>query len=406
MITMSVHGYAELPLHDGHVPPHLLYYMKRLGKAIAMYIVDAFGPDTLVKKLADPLWFQAFNNVIGMDWDSSGSTTVVLYVLKSFANVDTIEEAGFALLGGKGLDSRKIKNEVEKLARYGLDVERYKYLSKISAKIDGTVLQDGYTLYIHGLAVSRNGLWTVIQQGMNVVKRVARRYHIHTNYLTIEQDPHSGIACNLRAYALNLIDLESRKARKTILDLLTNPRQLIREVSYINRILKQEKSLEQWVKRTNSGDNIKVNYDIRNSANINPLFYKPITNISRIERTLNNFVNKTIDSFDALVIQENVGPEFIRALALVADIIYGDTPSFRDPVTHTIDPFAYAFAHGGKDGIPFPVKLDIMRETIEFLEDAINNADIESKLKKKALENLYWYWHSIQSFNYKNLRSR
>lgn len=398
---MSIHGYAELPLHDGHVPPHLLYYMKRLGKAIAMYITDVFGPDALVKKLADPFWFQAFNNVIGMDWDSSGSTTVVLYVLKSFANVDTFNEVGFAILGGKGVDSRQVKNEVEKLNRYGLDSKYYKYVSKISAKIDGVVLQDSYSLYIHGLAVSSNGLWTVIQQGMNVDKRIARRYHIHTNYLTIEQNPHSGIACNLRSYALNLIDIESRKTRRAILDLLTNPRQIIRDISYVNRLLNQDKSLEQWIKRTNE-KSPNIDHSVRSLVNVNPLFYKPVTNILRIEKTLNNLVNKAIDSFDTLVLQENVGPEFIRALALVADLIYGDTPSFRDPVTHAIDPFAYAFAHGGKDGIPFPVKIEIMKETIEFLEDAINNANIDGKLKKKALDNLYRYWRSIQYPDHKN----
>ncbi|MEM4848332.1 MAG: DUF763 domain-containing protein [Ignisphaera sp.] len=401
---MSIHGYAELPLHDGRVPPHLLYYMKRLGKAITMYIIDALGPDALVKKLADPLWFQAFNNVIGMDWDSSGSTTVVLYILKSFANVGTLNEVGFAILGGKGVDAREVKNEVEKLAHYGLDPEYYRYVSKISAKIDGTVLQDGYTLYIHGLVISSNGLWTVVQQGMNVDKKIARRYHIHTSYLTVEQDPHSGIACNLRSYALNLIDIESRKTRKTILDLLTSPRQIIRDISYANRLLNKDKSLEQWIRRADNKNSSKVDHGIRNLVNVNPLFYKPITNISRIEETLNSLVNKVIDSFDTLVLQENVGPELIRALALVADLIYGDTPSFRDPVTHTIDPFAYAFAHGGKDGIPFPIKLDVMKETIEFLEDAINNANLDTKLKKKALENLYHYWCSLQYSERKTIK--
>lgn len=397
MFTMINQGFAELPLHEGHVPPYLLQYMKRLGKAISMYIVEVFGPETIVKRLSDPLWFQAFNNVIGMDWDSSGSTTVVLYVLKSFANVDTFSEAGFAVLGGKGVDVREVKYEVEKLSRYGLDPQLLKYVSRLSAKIDSTALQDSYALYIHGLIVAENGIWTVVQQGMNIEKKMARRYHINTDYLTSEKDPHSGIACNTKSYALNLIDIESWRTKRTMLDLLSNPRQILKDIAYVNRLFKQDKTLEQWIKKpSNSIDLDHVHKDLTVLKNINPLFYRPISNIARVEKTLDVLTKKTVESFDELLMLENVGPEFVRALALVADVIYSDTPSFKDPVTHAIDPFAYAFAHGGKDGIPFPVRFDIMKETIEFLEDAINNANMEGKLKRKALANLYRYWHSLQ----------
>ena len=389
---MGIEGFAELPLHDGHVPPHLLYYMKHLGRAIAMYIVDVFGPETLVRRLADPLWFQAFNNVIGMDWDSSGSTTVVLYVLKSFANADTFGEVGFAVLGGKGADSRGVKDEVEKLANYGLDPEYLRFVSRFSAKVDGTALQDGYTLYIHSLIVSEKGLWTVVQQGMNIAKKMARRYHIHTSSLTAERDPHSGIACNTTSPVLNLVDSMSNRVRKAIVDLISSPRETAKNIAYVNRLLRGDKTLEKWISKTGSATNERSAVEL---AAVNPLFYRPITDIARIEQTLNSLVNSVIKSFDDVLIHKNVGPEFIRALALVADIVYGERPSFRDPVTHAIDPFAYAYAHGGKDGIPFPVKLDVMRETIEFLEDAINSAKIESKLKRRALENLYRYWRAL-----------
>jgi hypothetical protein len=394
---MISRGYAELPLHEGHVPPYLLQYMKRLGKAIIMYIVNNFGPETVVKRLSDPLWFQAFNNVIGMDWDSSGSTTVVLYVLKSFANVDALNEVGFAVLGGKGGDAREVKNEVEKLSKYGLDPGYYKYISKLSAKIDSSALQDGYSLYIHGLIVSESGVWTVVQQGMNIEKKMARRYHIHTDYLTSEKDPHSGIACNLKSYALNLVDTDSWRTRRTIMDLLSNPRQTLRDIMYVNRLIKQDKTLEQWIKSMGTTTDLGSRYrGVVEVRKVNLLFYRPITSINRIEKTLEILTKKVVESFNELLIQEGVGPEFIRALALVADIIYNDTPSFRDPVTHAIDPFAYAFAHGGKDGIPFPVRYDVMKETIEFLEEAINNANLDGKLKRRALENLHSYWVSIQ----------
>ena len=79
---MGLEGIAELPLHDGHVPPWLANIMKRLAHAILRIMVEEFGPGKVVERFSNPLWFQAFNNVIGMDWDSSGSTTVTTGILK------------------------------------------------------------------------------------------------------------------------------------------------------------------------------------------------------------------------------------------------------------------------------------------------------------------------------------
>jgi len=395
-VIMYIHGVAELPLHNGHVPPHLLELMKRLGRAIAMYIVDVFGSIELVKRLSDPLWFQAFNNVIGMDWDSSGSTTVVLYVLKSFANIDTFGDIGLAVVGGKGVDARNCVKEIEYLDRFDLDVDYLRYVSRLSAKIDSVALQDGYTLYIHSLVLSREGAWTVIQQGMDVSKRMARRYHIHANNISSDINPHSGIACNMKSNVINLMDRESYSTKKLILDLLDeNPKKILNYIATVNRLLRKDASLEQWTSNRStdiefSGESKKVDY----LKNVNPILYRPITNIKRIEDVLNHVVKTFTENFDSLLL--HVGPEFIRALVLVADLIYGEVPSFRDPVTHAIDPFAYSFAHGGKDGIPFPVKFDIMRNTIQFLEDAINSSKLDGKLKRKALENLYHYWRKIE----------
>ncbi|ADM28617.1 protein of unknown function DUF763 [Ignisphaera aggregans DSM 17230] len=391
---MYITGASELPLHSGHVPPYLLQYMKRLGKAIAMYILDEFGPTTLVKRLSDPLWFQAFNNVIGMDWDSSGSTTVVLYVLKDFANVNTFKDIGFAILGGKGIDSRQISEELKALERYSnLDIDRLSYSSRLSAKIDGVALQDGYTLYIHGMAISEDSTWTIIQQGMNINIKQARRYHIYSsNIITAENDPHSGIACNNVGVALNLIDRESHRARKTIIDIVNDDvHSVIREIAEINRMLRRNSTLTKWINKEHSISTNKRYID----PNKNPLFYRPITNLSRIENILRHIASIEPKNFDELLLMRNVGPETIRALALVADIIYSDTPSFRDPVTHAIDPFIYAYAHGGKDGIPYPIKINVMKESIEFLERAIIEAKIDDKTKKDSLKRLHRLWKDI-----------
>lgn len=390
---MLVNGSAELPLHYGRVPQELLYHMKRLGKAIALYIIDVFGPEELVKRLSDPVWFQAFNNVIGMDWDSSGSTTIVLYVLKDFANVTTFHDVGLAVLGGKGRDSRRVIDELailDRIDRMGsIDLDKISYTSILSAKIDGVALQDGYSLYVHSIILSQNGLWTVVQQGMNTDAKVARRYHIH-NMITVERDPHSGIACNSIGKAVNLIDYSSESTRNTIVDIINSTplNALVRSIADINRILKNNRSLECWISRGSIMQNLDSN-TIRN-ANLskNPMLYRPIIDTNRVERALAILTSIKPSDFEELLVVKGVGAETLRALTLVADIIYGEKPSFKDPVTHTLDPFVYSFAHGGKDGIPYPVKLDVMKETIEFLEEALEEARVDIKIKRKALERL------------------
>lgn len=389
MIDMHVKGSAELPLHTGHVPPGLLQYMKRLGRAIALYIIDVFGPDKLIERLSDPLWFQAFNNVIGMDWDSSGSTTVVLYVLKDFANVYTFNDLGMAVLGGKGIDSRYILDEVDILDRSGdVDADNLKYISMLSAKIDSAALQDGYSLYIHSIILSRNNTWTVIQQGMNTDLKMARRYHIY-NMVTVETDPHSGIACNSIGKTLNLVDRSSKSIRRTIIDLInsTSPSILVRKIAEINRMLKNNLSLESWISKGNGLYNLGSVKDVDPMEN--PLLYKPIININRIERVLHVLSDIKPSSFEELLILKGVGAETMRALALIANLVYGEEPSSKDPVTHPLDPFIYSYAHGGKDGVPYPIKLSVMRETIAFLEEAIAEARIDIKIKRKALERLH-----------------
>jgi len=384
-------GFAELPLHDGHVPPWLLNYMKKLGEAIVRHIVEVYGPGEVVRRLSDPFWFQAFNNVIGMDWDSSGSTTVVIYVLKSFANVDAFRDLGFAVLGGKGDDSRMVPEEL-KLLKGAVDSERFEVASRLSAKIDGVALQDGYRLYIHSLIISEGGEWTVVQQGMNADAKLARRYHIYGNDvpLQVEEDPHSGVASARIESALNLVDRESSGARKAIMDLVfsTSLGRIVEYVAEVNRILKGVRSLAEFSKNLGTGPV----FDWRKIAVFKdtcPRFYRPVTNVEIVRRAAERIRDEAPKSFSELLLVEGLGPESLRALALVADIIYGETPSFRDPTTHAIDPALYAYAHGGKDGFPYPVSPDLLKKTLEFLVKALEDMRVgEESMRVKALRRL------------------
>ena len=377
-------GIAELPLHDGHVPPHLLRYMKRLARALLLYLVDEFGPDEVVRRLADPFWFQAFNNVIGMDWDSSGSTTVVLYVLKNVANTKSFGELGMAVLGGKGADARRVPQELRELGD-NVDVSRLETASRVGARIDSALLQDGYTLYIHGLIVSESGLWTVVQQGMNIEVRMARRYHVHGALPPpLSREPHSGVACNGTSPSLNLVDEPSEQTRRTMVDLVAEgPRRLLRDVALVNRMLKGVTGLERWL-----GTQVPTPLRALRITRTNPRFYRPVADLRRIERGLRRLAEASPRSFEELALVPGVGPETIRALALVADLIYNARPSHRDPVTHPMDPLVYAYAHGGKDGFPFPVDLKTMERTIAMLEAAIDSSRIELREKRRALKRL------------------
>lgn len=78
----------NLPLHGGHAPAYLVRRMIKLSYAISEVIVDEYGGHDFLRRLADPLWFQAFGCVLGFDWHSSGVTTVVTSVLKQSLKED------------------------------------------------------------------------------------------------------------------------------------------------------------------------------------------------------------------------------------------------------------------------------------------------------------------------------
>ena len=381
-------GIADLPLHSGEVPKWLLSYMERIGKAIIDVLVEEYGTEEIIYRFSDPLWFQAFNNAIGMDWDSSGSTTVVIAILKK---ITWDNNYGFVVLGGKGEHSLNIPNEVEYAAKkLDLDDDASRYIARMSrlgAKIDNVLLQDGYSLYHHSIIVSEKGNWTIIQQGMNTSIRMARRYHLSKNMFNEKLlNPHSGVASSNIVKPLNLTDSGSRETVKIIEDIVVEPvSRIIRYIRQVNSILKNNSSLLTFAKNTASG----IGHQALNKEYIDAIrYYSPI----KISRHLIDTINK-IQLYGAERIIEvlsidGVGPSVIRALALVADLIYGYRPSNRDPVTHPIEPFKYSFAHGGKDGVPYRVNRRLLENTIVTLEDAVNRAKLGDRDKLRLLRSL------------------
>ncbi len=358
-------NWTELILHGGKVPPHLLKRMKGIARAIIDIMVMEFGPDLVVKRLADPLWFQAFNNVIGMDWDSSGSTTVVLGILKWLTNEG---DYGFYVVGGKGKYMLRIADELEEVSKkINVDPVELSKASKASARLDSSLLQDGYDLYIHSMIISE-GEWTVMQQGMNEKTSLARRYHVNKSNHPWK-DPHEGVI-GKKGEALDLSSPISYENVKIAVD-IANERP-----GKVLRLLKAA-LLASKGQRTLTGKPVLPKA---------PRFYLAVRPSPQLERALKNLYEFKPKRPEDFLVAPGAGPKVMRALALISHLIYSAEPSFEDPAV--LEPFAYAYAVGGKDGVPYPYDKRTADEVIDILRNIIEEAQLGRKEKLVALKGL------------------
>ena len=368
---MMRRGIAELPLHGGHVPRWLALRMKRLADLVIKLLVDEYGTQGVLERLADPVWFQALNNLIGMDWDSSGSTTVTAGMVKE---VLSKEDLGIKAAGGKGAKSRKTPEELKQISEiYGLDADEYIKTSKLVAKVDTVALQTGYQLYHHVFFVDQDGRWTIVQQGMNPSIKLARRYHWFSEKIeSFTLEPHKGISGVKSDYSLNTIAKESKEYQKTLLDIISeSPTKIEREVKSIEAL----------------------------SKGYAPLFYKPyekreVLPIMERYQSFGRFeLNKkalelarelSVSNYDELLLIKGLGPSTLRALSLVLELVYDVHPSWKDPVTHPPDPFKFAYAVGGKDKVPFPIERGTYDDLISFLEKLLEKGKEEREVVKQV----------------------
>jgi hypothetical protein len=361
-------GLAELPLHPGRCPPWLFAEMKRLGGAIVKLIVQEHGRREFLRRISDPFFFQALGCTLGFDWHSSGLTTTVCGALKEAI---LPHEFGIAVYGGKGRASRRTQDELEDVAEvFSLSshrVESLKYASKMAAKVDSGCVQDGYQLYHHTFIVSEDGDWAVVQQGMH--ERLARRYHwVSDNVTSFVEEPHSGIASDrLGQPVLDMTAHESEESRKTSLDLVRDsPNSLL---SLIRGT--EQSSIDQYLPGHHG--TLTLVMPTRHS----------ITRLSeRTVEALRRAYEFQPDSYEELVALRGIGPKAIRALALTSELIYGTAPSWKDPAK-------FSFAHGGKDGIPYPVDKRTCHRTIETIEGATQKMNVGENEKIKAIKRLH-----------------
>jgi hypothetical protein len=329
--------------------------MKSLAREVTLSIIDAYGNEEMLSRLSDPFWFQAFGCVLGFDWHSSGVTTTVCGALKE--GLKGMErELGFFVAGGKGKASRKTPLEIEEICdRTAVNGTPLIYASRMSAKVDSAAVQDGYQIYHHAFFFTQSGQWAVVQQGMNEENRYARRYHWFSQGVKdFVCEPHWAICCDQRKGGLNLVAQESKKTRQAMTDLAhEKPEFLITGRKKMTTLyLPKEHSIPMEGSR-----------------------------LERLEKIFIQIYEHSPKNFEELLGIQGVGSQSLRALSLISELIHGAKPSFKDPTR-------FSFAHGGKDGHPYPVNRKVYDQTIELLKGAIDKARVGDNEKVEAIKRL------------------
>jgi hypothetical protein len=346
------HSYADLPLHYGKVPAWLYERMGKLGGAIIESIVQDYGKHEVLKRLSDPFWFQSLGCVLGMDWHSSGITTSVMGALKGAINQRSAG-LGLYVCGGKRKHSRETPAELIRVAeRTGLNGDILVRSSKLAAKVDNNAIQDGFQVYLHSFILTDDGEWAVVQQGMNNGNGYARRYHWHSRNITsFVEEPHSFIYGQNRGSILNLTHKGAADTKKSILSIVKED---------TNKMLDTIKALT-----------LPPHHDVKAKD----------VDLKRLGSILAVAYEKEGLDMESLLLLEGLGPRTLQSLTLVSEVIHGTSSRFEDPAR-------FSFAHGGKDGHPFPVPTMVYDETISTLKLAVERAKLGNSDKAEAIKNL------------------
>ncbi len=370
-------GTANLPLHDGKCPAWLFPRMVKLAGAVSEAVIDEYGSEEFLKRLSNPFWFQALGCVIGYDWHSSGITTTTCGALKEALKKTNL---GISAAGGKGKTSKKVPDE---LMQSDLSTQKIKSLqraSKLAAKVDNAVLQDGHQLYHHSFFFTETGKWAIVQQGMNDFTGYARRYHWLSDALAEKEnggngnfanepfvnEPHTAICCDGTNEALDLTARQSAEARKVSLELAKdNPQHIFK---YFSRC--KQTTLPAFLGNKEKELHMPAHHWIRD-----------IDLTEKDKLILRKAYDFQPEKYEDLILLQGMGPKKIRALALIAHLVYGTELSWKDPVK-------YSFAHGGKDGTPHPVDKPTFDHSIHTLREAVEQARLGDEEKINAMKRL------------------
>ncbi len=358
-------GIATMPLHGGNAPVWLFQRMTSLVGVIMETLCIEFGPRELLRRLSDPYWFQSLGCVVGFDWHSSGLTTTLTGAMREALKERS--DLGLFVAGGKGKTSLRTPQTLLEIGdREGLPTERLIRISKLTAKVDNSAVQDGYRLYHHVIVFTRGGHWAVIQQGLCDEDSTARRYHWLGEGLTsFVEEPHTGILAQRRASTLNLVAAESDEIRRLITELSRRP---------------PEKNIKELKELMNRPLSSHLNMPRRHYQ----ILQKDI-NPDRFYTVLTRTYEQQPEDFERLLEIEGVGPKTLRALTLISELIYGKEASYRDPAR-------FSYAVGGKDRIPYPVDVCTYDRVTDAMERAIKRAKVGQRERLEALRRLHRFY--------------
>lgn len=349
---MKRSGIADLPLHGGRVPPWLAARMTELGTAIVEHVVWSYGVSGFLARLSDPFWFQSLGCVMGMDWHSSGITTSVLGALKHGINARFCD-LGILICGGRGRHSRRTPEELISFGEQtGVNGAALARSSRLAARIDNNAIGDGFQLYLHSFIVARSGEWAIVQQGMKASSNLARRYHWHSPAVRdFTCEPHSAIVGEHQGSILNLVDARATPAQCALLSIAQQP---------VHSAITEVRKLT-----------MPAHHDVRSED----------VDLKRLGAVLALAHEQELRDFASLLLVEGLGPRTLQSLALIAEVIHGAPSRFSDPAR-------FSFAHGGKDGHPFPVPLKTYDEALSVLRRSLQAARVGHQEKVAAFERL------------------
>lgn len=377
-------GVATFTLDYGKCPRWLFERMVALGREMVRTIVSEEGSDEFVKRIGNPVWFQSLGTVLAFDWNASGLTTILTAALKEAIRGEE-KNLGVFICGGKGKTSRRTPDQIKEWGnRLSLPDEKINslvYNSKMAAKIDSALIQDSYQIYHHAFFFTKNGSWTVVQQGMNASLKSARRYHWHSeNIKDLICEPHTGIvSAETSDSVLNLTAEKSGKNRNIGAELISqNFNALMKDIKILR---KYSNSLSKTLTIQKSDGQLSLLELADTEFVYHPVIHEDFNKSRYLEKILWKLCDEKPENYEKIVATAGVGPKTVRALSLVAEIIYGAAPSYEDPAR-------YSFAHGGKDATPYPVDYETYDKTIEIMKKYVQKIKIPLVQKFEILKEL------------------
>ena len=220
---------------------------------------------------------------------------------------------------------------------------------------------------------------------MNEASRLARRYHWHSAAVRdFTSAPHTAIVGEHAGTIMNLVDREARPAQDALLAITREDpaRTLADNRAAFAHCATAPKRLEMPPRHGEMARHLTMprHHDVRATD----------VNEKRLGAVLALAHERDLRDFASFLLLEQLGPRTLQSLALVAEVVHGAPTRFDDPAR-------FAFAHGGKDGHPFPVPLKVYDESIAVLRRALDSAKLGDTDKLGGFKRLDAFTRAIEA---------